>query len=287
MNIKKLTEQLLQDMKQLEQKQHRIEENLNLYFTPAEQIILNYEVSIGRTDSIIPNLSEEERMIYSNACQEYLDFGKQVDACLEHTLPMRDAVKVCNTPQLLLDVGLHPLAMHITQKHLNHCMRSKNKRNPHDHGLTKEEIKRIPEALENPAMIAESFTQENALIAVLGYRDSDKLPVVVSIVPQGEALYKLQTENSNFITSAYGKSNSQSFVDRIAGQDKLLYINQEKSRELALLPLQLRQGHLVPASNGIIRRIKNSVNEKSEIEKAKSDVPDSSRYPQALPGIKL
>lgn len=281
MDIKEMTGQLLQDMKQLEQKQQKIEEMLKLYFTSAEQIILNYEVSIGRTESVLSNLSEEEKMVYSNACQGYLEFGKQVDACLEHVLPMREAVKVCNTPQLLQDIGLHPLAMHITQRHLTHCMRSKNPKNPHDHGLTKEEIKKIPEALENPAMVAESFTQEHAIIAVLGYRDSDNLPVIVSIAPQGEALYRLQTENSNFITSAYGKSNFQNFVDRIVEQEKLLYINNEKSSELALLPLQLRQGHHAPASSNIIRQIRSSVNEKMR------DVPNSGTHKQNLSGIKV
>lgn len=287
MNIKKVTEQLLQDMQQLEEKQQKIEKVLNQYFTPAEQVILNYEVSIGRKESVLSDLSEEGRIVYSNMCQGYLRFGQQVDACLEHTLPKRDAVRVCSTPQLLLDIGLKPLEMHITQRHLIRCMRSKNKKNPHDHGLTKEEVKRIPEALENPVMIAESFTQEKALIVVLGYRDFENLPVIVSIALEGEVMYRLQTGNSNVITSAYGKEHAQNFVDRIVEQNKLLYINNEKSRELALLPLQLRQGHLAPAPNGIIRQIGKDVNAKTELEKIRSDVQTSNTSVQISTNIKL
>lgn len=274
MTIKRNTEQLLQDMKRLEDKQKKIEETLKRYYTMEEQIILEYEASIGRTESVINELNEEEKMVYSNACQGYLNFGKQVDACLEHELPKRDAVKVCNTPQVLQNVGLQSFSMHISQRHLTQCMREKNLKNQHHHGLTKEEVKRIPEALENPAMVAESFTKEQAIVAILEYRDSDNLPIIVSIEPQGEALYRLQTEDSNFITSVYGKNNFQNFVDRIVEQNKLLYIDNEKSSELALLPLQLRQGHPAPAYSNIIRKIGSNVNEKKQKEELKSDVPN-------------
>ncbi len=272
MTVKRNTERLSQNMKQLEDKQEKIEEALKRYHTVEEQIILEYEASIGRTESVIHELSEEEKTLYSNACQEYLNFGKQVDACLEHELPKRDAVKVCNTPLVLQNIGLKSLSMHISQRHLTHCMREKNSKNPHQHGLTKKEVKKIPEALEHPVMVAESFTKESAIVVILGYRDSDNLPIIVSIEPQGEALYRLQTEDSNFITSVYGKNHFQNFVDRIVEQNKLLYIDNEKSSELALLPLQLRQGHPAPACNHIIRKIGSDVNGKKQKEEVRSDV---------------
>lgn len=287
MNIKKLTGQLLQDMMRLEQKQQKIEKKLSKHFTLAEQLILNYEVSIGRKESVLPNLNEEERIVYSNMCQGYLNFGNQVEDCLAHVLPMREAVRVCSTPQLLVDIGLEPASMHITQRHLTNCMRAKSNKNVRFHGLTKEEIKRIPEALENPAMIAESLTREQALVVVLGYRDRDELPVIVSIAPGGKALYQLETVDSNFITSVYGRSNIQEFVNKIVEQDKLLYINKEKSMELALLPLQLRQGHPAPAFNSIIRRINDNVNEKTKVESSKTDVSDITASVKDSPNIKV
>lgn len=67
--------------------------------------------------------------------------------------------------------------------------------------------------------------------------------------------------DSNFITSVYGKENSEQFVMRLAEQGKLIFVGKEKSEELALLPLQLRQDHPAPAFNSIIKRFGENVNE--------------------------
>ena len=74
-----------------------------------------------------------------------------------------------------------------------------------------------------------------------------------------KASYHLEQVDSNFITSAYGKENAQDFVRRMAENDKLLYLNKEKSEELALLPLQLRQDHPAPAFDCIIKRMGGGV----------------------------
>ena len=68
-----------------------------------------------------------------------------------------------------------------------------------------------------------------------------------------KASYHLEQVDSNFITSAYGKENAQDFVRRMAENDK------EKSEELALLPLQLRQDHPAPAFDCIIKRMGGGV----------------------------
>ena len=75
-------------------------------------------------------------------------------------------------------------------------------------------------------------------------------------------------------------------------QGKILYINKEKSEELALLPLQLRQGHPAPAYDCIIRQFGDKVNDESTKKAGgKSVIEDSapkiSGKGHKNPGVKL
>ena len=232
--------------------------------------IHEYEHSISRDKNVMADMDEKQISEYAQKCRGYLDFGKQVDDCLAGKIQMREALQVCMTPELLQQAGFHVLPMHITQKHLRDCMREKDDSQPHYHGLTIEEIKKLPEELEKPAVIAQSLSREDSVIAILGYREEAGLPIIVSVVPDGKATYHLERVNSNFITSVYGKEQIQEYVQRIIDNRQILYINKEKSQELALLPLQLRQDHPAPVFDIIIRRINEPVkNEKME----KMDIP--------------
>lgn len=228
--------------------------------------IQEYEQSIKREQSIIKKLEEDKIPEYAEKCQKYLMFGQQVDNCLAGDIPMREALKVCETPTLMLQAGLNPLPMHITQKHLKDCMREKRDDHPHYHGLTVDEIKRIPEELENPAIIAQSPSRNDSVVLILGYRESSGLPIIVSVVPDGKATYNLQRVDSNFITSVYGKDRIQDYVQRLVEKKQLIYINKEKSEELALLPLQLRQDHPALAFDYIIKPVAEDVKKNAAVK---------------------
>lgn len=120
--------------------------------------------------------------------------------------------------------------MHITQKHIVDCLHEKTYNNDHYHGLSVQELKRLPEALESPVILAESLTKEDSLVAVLDYREQDGNPVIVAVRLNGNAIYELRRVDSNFITSAYGKDNFSEFYQRILDQGKLLYANRERGR---------------------------------------------------------
>ena len=240
--------------------------------------IHEYEQSIRRDKSVIADMDEAQISEYARKCQGYLDFGRQVDACLEGKTQMREALQVCMTPDIMQRTGFHALPMHMTQKHLRDCMREKDDSQPHYHGLTIDEIKRLPEELEKPAVIAQSLSREDSVIAILGYREKDGLPVIVSVVPNGKATYHLERVDSNFITSVYGKEQIQEYVRRFIENERMLYINKEKSQELALLPLRLRQDHPAPVFDTIIKRINEPVKEgqaKNAIRNAKGIQPEA------------
>lgn len=201
----------------------------------AKRKIAAYEKSIGRTESMINRASTEQVLAYGKKCEAYLEFGNSVGRVLHpmgKASPRREAVLVCTTPEILREVGLKDLPMHITQKHIVDCLHEKTYNNDHYHGLSVQELKRLPEALESPVILAESLTKEDSLVAVLDYREQDGNPVIVAVRLNGNAIYELRRVDSNFITSAYGKDNFSEFYQRILDQGKLLYANREKGEKL-------------------------------------------------------
>lgn len=236
--INKMTRQI----DQLENNQTYLQEIVERYgleaspeLEEAKRKIAAYEKSIGRTESMINQASTEQILAYGKKCESYLNFGNSVDRVLhplERASPRREAVLVCTTPGILREVGLKDLPMHITQKHILDCLHEKTINNNHYHGLSVQELKRLPEALESPIILAEPLTKENSLVAVLNYREQDGNPVIVAVRPNGNAIYELRRVDSNFITSTYGKDNFSEFYQRILDQGKLLYVNRENGEKL-------------------------------------------------------
>lgn len=220
------------------------EENPKL--AQARQQILEYEKSIGRMESRMKEAGEKELLAYAKQCEEYLSFGESVDKFIDvleskEQMSMREAVSVCKTPDLLQKVGCKPLPMHMSQQHLLDCMHPKQKENAHYHGLTREEIKKIPEALERPVILAESMTRKDTLIALLDYREQNGNPLLVAIRPDGKALYQVEQVDSNFIMSVYGKDHFQSFLQKMIKEDKLIYVDQEKGKRLDYFGKEIEQ----------------------------------------------
>ena len=194
--INKMTRQI----DQLENNQTYLQEIVERYgleaspeLEEAKRKIAAYEKSIGRTESMINQASTEQILAYGKKCEAYLDFGNSVDRVL-HPLEKEkyyqgkrrhEAILVCNTPEMIQNVGLRELPMHITQKHVLDCLHEKTVDNVHYHGLSTQELKRLPEALESPVILAESLTKDDSLVAVLDYREQDGNPVIVAVRPNG------------------------------------------------------------------------------------------------------
>ena len=237
--------QLQPESLQLENNQTYLQEIVERYgleaspeLEEAKRKIAAYEKSIGRTESMINQASTEQILAYGKKCESYLNFGNSVDRVLhplERASPRREAVLVCTTPEILREVGLKDLPMHITQKHIINCTHEKAENNSEYHGLSKEEIKKLPEALENPVILTESFTQKESVVAVLDFRDKDGKPIIVAIHPNGQAVYELKKVESNFVQSMYGRNKFENFIQRVLDEKKLLYINRTKSKYLGYI----------------------------------------------------
>lgn len=194
---------------------------------------------------------------HAERCAEYLRFGEEVDAVTCGEYPRTSALKICDTPQLYIEAGFSPLPMLFTQRHLLDAIRPKDEDHPHRHGLTVEQVKRIPERLADPVMLCDSPSRDDVMLALLCDVDCDNLPLIAAIRPSGRGYYELREMETNFILAVYGRTNFPRYFDNLITPDKVIYYNEERGRELnALAKLHLLRSHVVEPDlcNKIIRR---------------------------------
>lgn len=161
-----------------------------------------------------------------------MGFEDQVDAALTYELEKDAAVYVMDTPEMLQALGLKEYPVLMTQKHIRDAVHEKSPTNKRYHGLTVDMVKRLPELLENPVMMLRSLTDEDSVVIVTAERDSDNLPVIIAVKPNGVGRYNRVDVVTNFAVSMYGRSNFGSFIDRTIKADGVLYVNKKRTRSL-------------------------------------------------------
>ena len=202
-----------------------------------EFIVNNHKEADNTKDNYTVNANDintthrDEGSIDFSDKETKISFSEQVDASLKGKLPFYTSLKVCDTPQILLDVGCEQMPMLYTQKHLKNAIKSFNEKE-HFHGLAVEQIKKLPDMLEKPMMIFDSVSRKDSIIVVSSEYVSLNNPIVISIKPGGKGRYEIEEVSSNFITSVYPKDNFINFFKKELYSDNLLYVNKIKSQEL-------------------------------------------------------
>ena len=179
----------------------------------------------------VPNSSTSSITDSSGVVKSEKTFAEQVDEALSGKLPFYTSLKVCDTPQILIDVGCEQLPMLYTQKHLKNAILPPDERN-HRHGLEIEQIKRLPELLSYPVMIIDSPNRKDSIIVVTSEVDKSDNPIIASIKPNGKGRYEVENVSSNFIISVYGRNNFPEFFRRIVQSDNLLFCDKQKSQAM-------------------------------------------------------
>lgn len=240
--------------------------------------ILEDDISKNSNSEVSPTLSENEPISTDKT------FAEQVDDVISGKIDRFSGnLKVCNTPQILLDVGCSQLPMFYTRNHLKKAILPKD-RKKHQHGLTVEQIKKIPDELISPAIIMDSLTQNDSIIVVLSDIDSENNPVIASIKPNGQGFYELEMQESNFITSIYGRENFKEFINRAINNNKILFIDKQKSQELfSVLGLEFSKGLNSLDFDTIIHQSRNIVNENIVEEKYTSTQSEEKETIQIKP----
>ncbi|WOC32369.1 MULTISPECIES: YodL domain-containing protein [Caproicibacterium] len=171
-------------------------------------------------------------------------FAEQVDAVLQGETKPNTDLYVCDTPKLLTMLGLKQLPMFMTQKHLKDVVHQKDGQNRHWHGIRAEQAKALPHLLSEPAMVLKSLTKANDIVVVTTEHDSNRLPIIVPVHPDGKGHYEINRVDSNFITSMYGKEKfietdshgnltPTCLLGRVAHANGILFLDKEKSQQLA------------------------------------------------------
>ena len=94
--------------------------------------------------------------------------------------------------------------------------------------------------------MCDSPAREDVLLSVLCAVDSDRLPLIAAIKPGGSGYYEMGEIQTNFVLAVYGRSNFPQYLAMLMSQERLVYYNEERGRDLnALAKLQLLRSHVV------------------------------------------
>ncbi|MCI5805053.1 MAG: DUF3991 domain-containing protein, partial [Clostridium sp.] len=197
-----------------------------------EELNTNVEVWDKKWTKMIEDEHKNDIIEESKILSDQKLFVQQVDDVLSGTANQYNALKVCDTPRLLIEAGYKQLPMLLTQRHLRDALKPLSKNNSKWHGLTEQQIKRLPELIADPVMIYDSQTLNNSLIVVTSEMDPRNFPIIVSIKANGKGTYELQKIDSNFITSVYGRRNFAGHITDVVNKGDMLYWNKQKSQEL-------------------------------------------------------
>lgn len=211
--------------------------------------------------------------------REQRRFLRMINDSLQGRMSPHEALLVKeHTPEILQRHGLPDLPMLYTQNHLRLAVKPKSKETPRNqHGLTKEILVRIPEALETPAVIMRSASKEGRIVCLPPIADSDGLPILVAIQPNGRGNQKGKIVRCNFIVSIYGKDNITRLILQALKEHKILYANSKEMLRLdSLSSLQLRG-----ALSNLIKNIPHLV---EGVQVKSSQIRDSQQCPRQRHG---
>ena len=179
--------------------------------------------SMDIPDSMKDSVLHEGQVLYSDR-----NFASQVDAVLNGADTNSTHLKLMDTPSLLQEAGLPNLPVLMTANHLKKITATTG------HGLDVEMVKKLPEYISSPVMIADSLTRADSVVIITEAIDSENRPVIAAIMLNGKGQLDNQYVDANIMTSAYGRNNFQSFLDRIADGNSVIYWDKEKSQDLSV-----------------------------------------------------
>lgn len=194
---------------------------------------------------------------------EYLDFADEAadfaPFLYDASFSTRGAyLKVSSPGNIYREAGFPQDPFFYTYNHLRDALVPKGfypstVRVRHPHGLTLEQIKRLPELLERPVVLMDS-DRDDTMIAVLADVDEDGFPLIAALRPGGNAVSEGRSVGGTIVCSFYGKPENYFRFKMQQMPQRVLYQDIEKGRELdARAKLQLFGGNI--ASPDLDRRI--------------------------------
>lgn len=149
------------------------------------------------------------------------EWGRQVDAFHPHEGTggrQPRLMAVCRTPDVLQKLGAPDLPMTMTADNLGKVLSDKV-----DHGLPKELVKQLPQALAEPIMVFESASQADSFVVLTELKHEGR-----SVMAAVHLDTEKQRVRVNDIASAYKRSNETWYARQIE-EGRLLYQDKKKS----------------------------------------------------------
>ena len=149
------------------------------------------------------------------------EWGRQVDAFHPHEGTggrQPRLMAVCRTPDVLQKLGAPDLPMTMTADNLGKVLSDKV-----DHGLPKELVKQLPQALAEPIMVFESASQADSFVVLTELKHEGR-----SVMAAVHLDTEKQRVRVNDIASAYKRSNEAWYARQIE-EGRLLYQDKKKS----------------------------------------------------------
>lgn len=131
---------------------------------------------------------------------------RQIEFHLDGSRPEDRNMEMGKTPFVLSKVGLKDLPLEIAPRVVDKVMGAEDQIK-HGHGLSKEIVSRILEAISDPIAVMESLTQKGTFIVLTSILDHRKRPIIVSIHPDRRS----GRNQVNEVMSFYGRNNFKEF----------------------------------------------------------------------------
>lgn len=220
---------------------------------------VNAELGNNKRNILLQNEAQQvkEEIKYSRK----KSFSEQVDDVLKGADTSSTHLMLSETPEILQQAGLPKLPILMTARHLKTITQSSGKDKANYHGLGTEIVKKLPQLISEPVILADSLTRGDSIVVITEAVDSENRPVIAAILLNGTGQINEEYINANIMTSAYGKDNFQSFLNRLAEADAVFYWDKKKSQEMSVnLGLQLPNIITNLDSSTIIRKTRANVN---------------------------
>lgn len=181
-------------------------------------------------------------------------------------------ILVCGTtPKILQSVGLEDLPILFSRKHLYMAIKDKNYKKHYKGLKLNEHIYRIPEFLNNPAIILSDIDEKHSgdILVVANAYDNDKFPIVISIKVNSEkGIYK-DIKRSNYMITILGYDYIDTLLEKSIESSCVLFYDKEKIQEMDQFTGKKVSNTLSSLeSNIIIQQYKEKVKESSDSESA-------------------
>ncbi len=204
-----------------------------------------------------PTLPKGEGVKYSIDQSEINNFAFQVDNI--DSIPSNEALVVCGTPDVFLDIGLNKLPMILNLEHAKDAV-TYNAQHP-DRYIGKETLKSLPQALQNPiAIISSKTNNKSSLVAIVDLKGQNGKSIIAPVYLNGLGQANGVFMDVNSISSVHERRNaiSRLLTDAITeeanGNIAVFYLDNNKATQLARYE-GLQLPNIVTNMNGSIHSI--------------------------------